>query len=272
MGFILGPPMSGLLSKLGTHHGFHENFAPGVAASFLSVCAFVVCLTSLPESKPPDLKPRSKIPPHLDRRMWSYIFDHSVIALILSSLFLIILSFAGMEPTVALFGADRFNFSPLDLGKFFGFMGVIVALIQGGLIGRITRMLGERTTVIIGAVSLTLGLLIVPSIYRVGLLYPSALLIAIGQGLCYPSLSSLLSQVSPPEQVGSMMGISSAIASLSRVIGPIYAGWLYDRWRAPGAFYGEALVVFLGLLLAIALRMQKIEYAQEKAVEPVEML
>jgi DHA1 family tetracycline resistance protein-like MFS transporter len=254
VGFIFGPPLGGLLSRIGATHHLHENLLPGAVSAALSFIALTIAITSLPESKPRDLVPRSGLPPHLDRRMWSFIGHNSVLPLIYGLLFLIILAFAGMEPLVTLHATNRFHFTPMDLGWLFLFMGVIVATIQGGIIGRLTRKFGEPLTVICGAASLMLGLSLVPSVARPSPLYAVAFLIAIGQGLCYPSLTALLTKVAPKEEVGSLLGISSSIGSLSRVVGPIFAGFLYDRFAAPGGFYGSAAVVALAVLLAIALR------------------
>lgn len=253
MGFIFGPPLGGFLSKLGTSQGLTENFLPGAVASVLSLIAFGVAFFALPESKPPELKPRSGLPPHLDRKNWQFIFTHRSLALIFGSIFLVIFAFAGMEPLVTLHATERFQFKPVDLGKIFGFMGVIVALLQGGVIGRLTRAFGEQLVVIIGAVSLFIGLLLVPMIFRVPLLYGAALLVAVGQGLCYPSLTSLVTKEAPPDQIGSMLGVSSSIGSLSRVLGPVFAGFMWDHYRAVGGFWSEAVVVALAIVLALML-------------------
>jgi multidrug resistance protein len=254
VGFIFGPPLGGLLSRIGATHHLHENLLPGVVSATLSLIALTIAITTLPESKPRDLVPRSGLPPHLDRRMWAFIGHNGVLPLIYGALFLVILAFSGMEPLVTLHATNRFHFTPLDLGWLFLFMGIIVASIQGGVIGRLTTKIGEPATVICGAASLMIGLSLVPSVYRSPLLYAVAFLIAIGQGLCYPSLTSLLTKVAPKEEVGSLLGISSSIGSLSRVVGPILAGFLYDRASAPGGFYGLAVVVAMASLWDIALR------------------
>jgi MFS transporter, DHA1 family, tetracycline resistance protein len=251
LGFIFGPPFGGLLSRFGTERGLEPNLFPGIAAAMLSAIALAVAFSALRESKPPDLQPRSGPLPHLDSQVWSMIFRHPLLPMVFGCLTLIIVAFSGMEPIVTLHAANQFRFTPYELGMFFAFMGIVVAVVQGGLIGRITRTFGEPRTVVIGAASLALGLLIIPLIGQPGYLYAAALLIALGQGLCYPSLTSMVSKASPPEQMGSMLGISSSLGSLSRVIGPLLAGTLYDRMGPRGGFWGEALVVLVALVLAL---------------------
>src|SRR6266511_1023606 len=171
------------------------------------------------------------------------------------TLFLVLLSVAGMETSVTLHARDRFHFRQIDLAYFFLFMGVIVAVIQGGLIGRLARAVGERTLVAIGAASYTLGLALVPGVWRVPLLYAVAFFISIGTGLCYPSLTSMVTKATPPGEHGSMLGIATAVGSLARFVGPIFMGFLYDVAQARGAFFGGA--VLTGAAFALSLWMRK---------------
>jgi len=159
-----------------------------------------------------------------------------------------------METSVTLHVRDRFNFRQIDLAYLFLFMGVIVASIQGMLIGRFAKALGEKVLIAIGALSFTIGFLAVPSIYRLPLLYAVAFFIAIGQGLTYPSLTSLVSRAAPANDRGSMLGLATAVGSLARFLGPILSGYLYDRAGPRGAFYGAAVMTFIALLIALSIR------------------
>ena len=253
LGFILGPPVGGILSSAATSRGFHGNLFPGIAAASLSLLALTVALFALPESRDPHLPPRKGGFPFFDRDLWRLVASVRALPLLLGTLFLILIAFAGMEPAVVLYGKEHFRLTPRELGYMFGYMGVIVAVIQGGLIGRLTRRLGERAVIAIGALSLAIGLVLVPSIDHVPYLYIAGFFIAIGQGFCYPSIISLITKVSPRANHGSILGISSSVGSLSRVIGPLMAGALYDLWREEGTFYGAAIVVFAALMLALTL-------------------
>jgi MFS family permease len=254
MGFILGPPLSGFLSHVGTQHHLHGNLLPGIVAATLSFTAFVIALFVLAESKPEGLVPRSGVPPQFDRRIWREMFENRLLASLISGLFLTLLAVAGMEIGVTLHARERFGFRQIDMAWFFLFMGVIVAAIQGGLIGRFAKSVGEKMLVIIGAAAFTLGFALVPSVYRVPLLYGVAFLIAIGQGLCYPSLTSLVSKVAPESERGSLLGLATAVGSLARFLGPIVSGFLYDLAGAEGAFYGGALLMLCALMIAISMR------------------
>ena len=143
-------------------------------------------------------------------------------------------------------------------------MGVVVALIQGGLIGRLARRLGEKTLVAIGTVSFTLGLALIPAIDSARLLYGAAFFLAIGQGLTYPSLMSLVTKASPAREHGSMLGLATSVGSLARFLGPIVVGFLYDLANAPGAFYGSAALTFIALMIALSMRRMPLLRVQEE--------
>lgn len=254
MGFILGPPLSGILSTVGIHHGLHGNLLPGLVAGGLSLSALLLAFFVLGESKRADTKVRAALPPQFDRRVWTALGQHRLLALIMLTLFLMLLSVAGMETSVTLHARDRFAFRQIDLSYFFLFMGVVVATIQGGLIGKLAKAVGEKTLVSIGTASYTLGLALVPAVWRVPLLYAVAFFISIGTGLCYPSLTSMVTKASPASEHGSMLGIATAVGSLARFIGPILIGFLYDLAQARGAFFGGAILTGAAFALSLWMR------------------
>ncbi|HUP61253.1 MAG TPA: MFS transporter [Thermoanaerobaculia bacterium] len=254
LGFILGPPLSGFLSHFGSERGLAGNLLPGLVAAGLSFTAFLIALSVLAESKPRNLVPRSGIPPQFDPRIWREMAGNRLLASLMAGLFLTLLAVAGMEVSVTIHARDRFGFRQLDMAYFFLFMGVIVAAIQGGMIGRLAKRVGEKGLIIIGAASFTLGFVLVPSIYRVPLLYVVAFFIAVGQGLCYPSLTSLVSRVTHESERGSMLGLATSVGSLARFVGPILAGVLYDLAEAAGAFYGGAVLMACALFIALSMR------------------
>src|SRR5216684_1788773 len=88
MGFILGPPLSGLLSHLGTKHGMPGNLLPGLAAGSLSFLALMIAFFVLGESKAPDLQPRSGIPPQFDKHVWNEMAAHGLLFAVMTSLFI----------------------------------------------------------------------------------------------------------------------------------------------------------------------------------------
>jgi MFS family permease len=254
LGFILGPPLSGILSAVGTSRGWNGNLLPGLVATGLSLTALLLAFGVLAESKPPGVVSRSGVPPQFDRRLWRDVIAHRLLLALMASLFLTLLAVAGMETSVTLHSRDRFHFEQLDLAYVFLFMGVIVASIQGGLIGKLARAAGEKTLIVVGAFSFTAAFIAVPEIYRLPLLYAAAAFVAVGQGLTYPSLTSLISKAAPENERGSILGLATSIGSLARFLGPIATGWLYDAAGPRGAFWGAAVFTLAAAMIAMTLK------------------
>lgn len=253
MGFILGPPLSGVLSTYSIRAGHHGNLYPGLAAAAMSFVALSIAIAVLAESKPPGLVSRRALPPQFDRRIWRDVAQHGMLAVVMTTLFLTLLSVAGMETSVTLHARDRFHFQQIDMAYFFLFMGVIVAIIQGGLIGKFAKRIGEKALILIGTASFTIGFVAVPSIWRVPLLYGVAFFFAVGQGLTYPSLTSLVSKAAPENERGSMLGLATSVGSLARFLGPIVSGFLYDLAGVRGAFWSAAALTFIALVLTTSI-------------------
>src|SRR5438045_2726067 len=102
MGFILGPPLSGVLSHVGAKHGMPGNLLPGIVAGSLSLTALLIAMFVLGESKAPDATVRSAVPPQFDPRVWREIGSHTILLAIMATLFIVLLAVAGMETSVTL--------------------------------------------------------------------------------------------------------------------------------------------------------------------------
>jgi DHA1 family tetracycline resistance protein-like MFS transporter len=149
------------------------------------------------------------------------------------------------QTTFALFGARRFGFDAAHTGYLlsaFGFLGVVV---QGGLVGPVVRVLGERTTLGIGLLFAAVGwggsafTHSVPVF--VAMLVPGAL----GIGFCNATLSALISKSAGPAEQGRVQGAAGALESLGRTIGPVWGNGTLQRF-GEGTAYGSAAAALLG--------------------------
>jgi MFS family permease len=146
-----------------------------------------------------------------------------------------------METTYALLGAKRFELQAKQLGYVFTFIGVIVIIVQGGLIGRLVRRSGEQRIAFIGAlimmVSLTavgLATNIMGSVAALGVL-------AAGQAFTSPTLATMLSKCASRDEQGGILGLSQSLAAAARATMPILAGWLFDQHAGLPYFVGTGI-------------------------------
>lgn len=253
LGFVLGPVIGGLSSKLGLSVPFY-------IAAAMSLVNALWCWSMLPESLPPEKRgePRahSSIPATM-RKMAGTGFP-----IVLISNFFVIMAFSIMTSTFVIWTATKFHFTEWENAKVFGFIGLIAILIQGGLIRRIAKDGRERMLALMGALLMVAGLFILPaSAPWIGLLGVSTLL-SVGNSLATPTLNALASRCGTVQNQGETMGAMSGAGSLGRFLGPFCAGGLLHYW--PG-HYTAAYWLAGGLMTAAALCILLIPRAQAAA-------
>lgn len=246
LSFVLGPALGGVLSEL-------HPLAPFYGIALLATLNLLLALRFLPESRPPEKRIRdwsglgTKLIPsparllvrHHDRRigLYLYLFFHLFTA------------FAALEGQFALFLHLRFDLSALQAGYVFAVLGVAIALTQGVLIRRLAPRLGETRLVQIGLVVMGLGLAAIPFVPSVGWLYVVGPLVAVGNGLAFPSFTSLYSKACEAEKAGELMGESQSMATTGRILGPVWAGWALDHLGLESPFVIAGVLMFAALAL-----------------------
>ena len=255
LGFILGPALGGLLSNLsGVLRAplFQQNpyALPCLASAALAALNLIAAAFFLPESLPRDRRGtpavgRASRIQHLSRSL----SDPRMRMLVLVY-FLFMLGFTMMEATLTLFierriGGGSHALLVRRVGYLFGFIGIIQVALQGGLVGRLARVFGERRLLVVGCAVTALALAALPAVGSWTGIYGCAFGLACGHGLSQPSVASLISRAAAADTQGGALGISQSAASLARVLGPAMGGALFQQ-VAPGAPY----VVAAGLSLA----------------------
>src|SRR5260370_7507050 len=106
-----------------------------------------------------------------------------------------------MESTLALWAMEQFGWGPGQVGYVFAYVGVLSAILQGGMIGGLTRRFGEERLLLWGLVLIGTGLLVMPFAHSLMVLVPAVSALALGMGLPQPSPNTLISRrAGPPAQ------------------------------------------------------------------------
>ena len=246
LGFIIGPALGGLIA--GNDPATADTVTPAWVAAGLSVLALCGVLLLLPESLPANLRDRaagrSRVGAVMD------VLSRPILSRLILIFFLVILAFAGMESTFALWAIDQFGWGPRQVGYVFAYVGVLSAVLQGGLIGHLARRFGEERLLLGGLTLIGLGLLVMTLAYNLAVLVAAVTALALGMGLTQPSLNSLISRRAGGAKQGEVMGVSQSVASLSRVLGPFAAGFCFAEFGRNAAFLWGAVLVAAALLLA----------------------
>jgi DHA1 family tetracycline resistance protein-like MFS transporter len=162
-----------------------------------------------------------------------------------------ILAFSQMEGSFSWVANDVFHFSENAIYAVFAYLGIVMTLVQGGLVRRLSAKVGDKPLVVSGMILMILGLGLLPLVVQSWWLWLMAGTLATGHSLSQPALLSTVSKASTDTTQGSTMGVCQSLASLSRFLGPLLAGLLYPVAHAMGV-YGSAaffMVIALGLSL-----------------------
>ena len=280
LGFVFGPAIGGILSRWGINVPF--LFAGGLAFANAILLYF-----TLPETVTPDHPARVSA---ASGRSWKQVIEalrQPHLAFVLTIYFLSIVAFSIMTTVFSLFMMFRLGYDPWHSGWIFAFVGVISAIVQGTLIGRLVKHFGEPSLVIVGGLLFTVSLFtspfVAPAIGLVGILSVGALS-SIGNALSAPSLTSLASKSAGAGEQGSVLGVMQSVASLARAAGPAIAAFMiysavahmgFDR-RAQNmsdasilrTFWTAAAIQFVAFLLAVYFaRAYRAKYAGGEVAE-----
>jgi DHA1 family tetracycline resistance protein-like MFS transporter len=241
IGFTLGPLLGGGLSYF---------FGEAVPAYFAAVmCVTSATITHL-RLKEPRRHAETESVAWLHPGRFVPILRKPVLVQLLAVSFFTMAAFVMMECTIAIYLNATYHFDKLGVTLFFCFVGVVIVLVQGGLVGRLTKRFGEWPLAIVGTLLVAVGMcgFISTSWWPVlGLLALAGAANATGRSLQQPTMSSLISKFSDPREQGIVFGLYHGLGSLARVVGPIVAGIAYNV-RHTGAF-----AVAGGIAVAMAL-------------------
>lgn len=218
VGFVFGPAIGGLAALGGPHVPFY------VAAVF-ALCNAVAAYVRLPETNVHRLA-ASSTPLSIRRVLLSRRFrwNRLTVTALLSGT-----AFAGFEATFALFGERRFDLTEGSAAAVFLVVGVMLVIVQGGLIGPLTKRFGSERLLASGFSVLIVGFLVLAVAEVWVVLFVALALLSLGQGVVTPSLTSVVSDSVSPDKRGEALGVQQSAGALSRIIGPAVAGFIFDR-------------------------------------------
>ena len=244
LGFVFGPLIGGFLSKF----GYMET---GLAAAAFSFIAFIVTIILLPES---NLERISVV--ETKRRMFNIdailkSFKNPSLAILITLFFILTFSFANIYGTFALLGLQVYSFTDLQNGYMFGIMGLSSAMVQGGLIGPLTKLFGKKRLLFMGSFLIMITLAIIPYAGNFLWLAVDSIFLSIGTGMLQPTLLSLISEVTSKAEQGVTLGVNQSLSALARMFGPLWGGFTFEYFGYPFPFLTGAAFMFLIVIATI---------------------
>lgn len=254
VGFVVGPALGGLVGSYG-----HQW--PFIVAATLSLGNFVFGLFVLPESLPDSKRKKNLDLTKMNPIKSVYkVLVHSPAAVLIWAFFLVNLAGQSHPSIWALFTHYKFQWSPLEIGLSLTVVGIAFGLGQGFTTRIVTPKIGELKSVIYGSVVLVINFLLYALVTKSWMLYAATSLLLF-TSIVMPSLQSMVTKGTPPEEQGELQGSLVAITSLTSIIGPLLYTGLFSHFTKPGNYHipgmpyiAAAIITFLCLILVFSKR------------------
>src|SRR5579885_665888 len=244
IGFVVGPAIGGVLSP----HGEPTPFWVALVLALINMLLVLLLLPETREKQDGETAPRANF--GILFPSWNKVTRRkAILSLVLVNL-LYTLAFTGMETVFPLLTQKNFGWSAIQNGYVFTYIGVIVVLMQGGLIRQLVKRFGERNLMLAGLALLGLGLLLLIWSANLALLLLSVGILSIGDGAVTPTSSAVLSLISPENEQGETLGLAQGIGGLGRTCGPLLAGALFSL-GASLPFLAGGLFSLLAILVTL---------------------
>jgi MFS family permease len=247
LGFTFGPLLAAA-AILSSGANVSNSPWPGFVASGLSAVALLLAIFRLPES----LKPgHSKMQLGIfnPQALSDALATPTIMPLLITS-FISVVSFGGYETTVALLLKKVFELTLIQITLFFAYIGVVLSLVQGGLVRRMSGRVSEKRMATIGAALTIVGFLLLAwssHEKRFWLVMIASGVEVSGFAFMTPSLQSLISRRSDPAKQGGILGVSQGVSALARIIGPLVAVPLFTNVSHTSPYFASIGLMVLGL-------------------------
>ncbi|MCB9366067.1 MAG: MFS transporter [Calditrichaeota bacterium] len=245
LGFIFGPAVGGILTKYG--YGF-----PALVASGMSALNFIWAYLKLPETHPAPGETESGHKSLLSLGALIDVFKTPVLGVLIAVFLIQVYAFSQMEATFALFCEHRLALDAVHVGWILAEVGIISAIVQGALMGKLVRAYGEAPLARTGMVLMAIGLGVMGFVQTTTQMIMVAPFLAVGSALMNPTINSLISKAAPEGKQGLTLGTAQSVASLGRVFGPPSGTALFQYVGLAAPYWVGALMV--GAVATVKLR------------------
>jgi MFS family permease len=253
IGFLVGPGISGFLSQYGYSY-------PILAAAFLSASSVVCTATLLPRVEPHTAEgnggPGGRRLSVLEWKAYAEFFARPELGALLWQFFFFAFFFSMATSGFALFAQRRYLWhgrpvGAKEVGYIFAYAGFLGIILQGGLIGRLVKWLGERTLVWTGFAVASATSVWIAWTFTIPQLLINSTFASYGTGVLRPAVTSLITQKAGKREQGVVLGLTQSLTSVSAIVAPIIAGSLIDRGYLNAWAYTVAAVAFVGMLVSL---------------------
>ena len=257
LGFTLGPMFAFFAVPTGDTD---PGAGPGFVAAGLSAVALLLAVFKLPESLHTDSKTAAR--KWFDWTAWKAAIGNRAMMYLLLGFFLCIFAFASFETTLSLlikgskhYANPPFNFSFKQVCGTFALIGLLVAIVQGGIVRQLAKRVSETKLSVAGAILEVVGFGVLAYGVKIASetwLFSALGIIVVGYSFLQPSIYSLISRWSDPATQGRTLGVSQSISALARILGsglgiPMMMSSIYLPY-----FVASAMMLFVAITMFLA--------------------
>jgi MFS transporter, DHA1 family, tetracycline resistance protein len=255
VGFIVGPALGAGLAAVGHIVSGPEYGTswPAFGAAAIAFIALILVWRRLPEP-PRERGATLQSFGLLDLTMLRGVLQKPRMRPLLTLIFGVTFAFVLLEVTLVYLCRHSFGIGERGTGLIFVYLGVLMVIVQGGLVGRMAKRFGEVKLVSLAPFCTGVGFLILSGVALQDhrptawvLLFVGALPTVFGQGMTGPSLHALISRQADSGRQGATLGIAQGVSSLARAIAPPVGGLLFDFGPHWPYLAGAVLFMALGL-------------------------
>ena len=244
-GFVVGPALSGLL--IGADPGTADFQRPCLAAAGISAFAVLLGLIILREPARRDRR-REKPPGGVLSAARG-----NGIPIVIGLSFVVIVVFTQLIAIFPLWTEARIGWGAREVGYAYAYIGLCIAVLQGLVLGPVSRRIGELPVLALGTISMSAGLLLMPQFPSLQGFAACALLLCLGSSFCYPTFTALISQRTTEAHQGAVLGPANAVGSAGRIIGPPVAGLSFDHLGPDWPLLSGGVILWLVILGVVAM-------------------
>lgn len=242
LGFVLGPALAGLLGAT-----IYGELIPVIAALLISLLATLIIVFGLEDYDPCTItrtpEPRSlrkvfgqehkecyKIGTP-DNATLGTILTVPGIPAILANYFLVMLGFSFFYIGFPIHAVQVLEWNVTETGIFFAYLSLLMVVVQGPVLARLSKTNSDSALAIAGTLILVAGF---TTLFRGSIVavVTAATLIAVGNGLMWPSIMSMLSKFAGDKHQGAVQGIGGSLGAVASIAGLLAAGVLYNSLGA----------------------------------------
>jgi len=246
LGFIIGPSIGGVFGAIDVR-------LPFFIAAGLTFANFLFGYFLVPESLAVENRREVEIKKMIPGVSIAKIGKYAGLGGLILALFLANIAGQALPATWSFFTMEMYSWNEAEVGYSLSFVGILVAIVQGGLISIVVKTLGEHNTVIYGFLLWTIGMVLFSMASQSWMIYLFLIPYALG-GVAGPALQGILSNRVPMNEQGNLQGALTSMMSLTTIIGPAIAAGLFYKFTGDNAltYFPGAPYIAGGLLLLSA--------------------